>query len=275
MNKVKPFLRWAGGKTWLLKYIQDFLPPEGFNNYFEPFLGGAAVFFHLKPKNAFLSDLNSELIDTYNVLKEDPEGVIDELRKFKNTSEFYYKVRKTKFRKDTKQAANFIYLNQTSFNGIYRVNLKGEYNVPYGHRTKDFFEPENLRAVSKILQTVEIAAGDFMNIETRVSQGDLVFLDPPYTVTHYDNGFIKYNQRLFSIEDQERLSGLIDRIKSVGAYYVLTNAAHDKIKEIFRKSDHEIEKKRASLIGGREAKRGKYSELIFTNVEVDEKIKNG
>lgn len=266
MNKVKPFLRWAGGKTWLLKYLEDYLPKDGFNNYYEPFLGGGSVFFNLKPKSAFLSDLNEELIDTYNVLKDDPEGIIEELRKFKNTPEFYYKVRKAKFRKPTKQAANFIYLNQTSFNGIYRVNLKGEYNVPYGHRTKDFFEPENLRAASQVLQAAKIEKGDFMLISNRIAKGDLVFLDPPYTVTHYSNGFIKYNQKLFSIQDQNRLSELIDHIKSVGAFYILTNAAHEKIREIFQKGDTVNTQRRASLIGGAKAKRGKYEEHIFTNV---------
>jgi DNA adenine methylase len=275
VKNVKPFLRWAGGKTWLLKYIDDFTNIRGFNNYHEPFLGGGAVFFHLQVKSAYLSDLNEDLICTYQTIRDDVEEVIDELSQFQNTEAFYYNVRKKKFEKEAQRAANFIYLNQTSFNGIYRVNLKGEYNVPYGFRTKNFFEPDNLRAVSKALNGVSIRHADFYSVLDRVKPGDLVFLDPPYTVTHNNNGFIKYNQKLFSIDDQIRLSTLIDEIKSIGAYYILTNAAHEKIKEIFDKSDYQIEKKRASLIGGLQAKRGKYSELIFTNVEINETSKNG
>ncbi|MFY0599321.1 MAG: Dam family site-specific DNA-(adenine-N6)-methyltransferase [Cyclobacteriaceae bacterium] len=266
IQNCKPFLRWAGGKSWFLKHLNDFLPKEGFNNYHEPFVGGGSIFFYLKPRNAFLSDLNKELVSTYQIVKNDVEGVISELKKFENTEEFYYQIRKSKFKKETKKAAQFIYLNQTSFNGIYRVNLNGEYNVPYGFRKKNFYEPENLRKVSKSLESAEISYSDFMSVAKNIKKGDLVFLDPPYTVTHNNNGFIKYNQKLFSIEDQMRLSQLIDHIRSKQAYYILTNAAHADIKLIFDKSERIEELGRASLIGGRKAKRGTFNEFIFTNV---------
>lgn len=261
-----PFLRWAGGKKWLKKEINKFLPKDGFVDYHEPFLGGGAIFFYLDPiKDSFLNDLNKELIDTYECIKDDVEAVINELNKYKNTEDFYYKIRSQKLRSNIKKTARFIYLNQTSFNGIYRVNLKGEYNVPFGYRSKNFLEPDNLRAVSVKLQKASFSHVDFLFCLDKVKKGDLVFLDPPYTITHNNNGFFKYNQKLFSEKDQYKLSEMVNEIKNIGAYYILTNAAHDKVKEIFNKGDKIIKLKRASLIGGANAKRGKYSEYIFTN----------
>lgn len=265
-SRIKPFLRWAGGKNWLIKHLDLFLPISGFNNYHEPFLGSATVFLSINPSQiAFLSDLNKELISVYETLKKDPENIIKSLRNFKNTEEFYYRIRDKKYDDPVKEAARFIYLNQTSFNGIYRVNLQGKYNVPYGHRTKEFLEPEVLRKVSNSLQHANLFYGDFDQVKENVKKKDLVFLDPPYTVSHNNNGFIKYNQKLFSLEDQKRLSSLIDFIKKKGAYYILTNAAHKTIDEIFEKGDKKIELNRASLIGGNNAQRGQTSEYIFTN----------
>lgn len=269
-NKAaKPFLRWAGGKSWLLKHLPGFLPKDGFNSYHEPFLGGGSIFFNLNPQNgAFLSDLNLELINTYIEVQRNVEGVINKLKEFENTKEFYYEVRDARhFKSRTSKAARFIYLNQTSFNGIYRENLNGKYNVPYGFRRKQFLDPENLRLASSVLQNATITDGDFFDVIKRVKKQDLVFLDPPYTVTHYENGFIKYNSKLFNENDQTRLSNAIDCLKELGAYYILTNAAHIHIRELFCKSsDRIIELQRASLIGGKSAKRGKYSELIITNI---------
>lgn len=265
--KTKPFLRWAGGKRWLIKDLDKYLPINGYNNYHEPFLGGAAIFFHLAPENAFLSDLNPKLIETYNEVKENVENVIEELRSFRNTEKFYYSIRKRNFRSSTKRAAQFIYLNQTSFNGIYRVNLKGEYNVPFGYRTKDFCEPENLRLVSNSLNNSILQSCNFADTINNVGENDLVFLDPPYTVTHNNNGFIKYNAKLFDIEKQYELSEYIDEIKNRGAYYVLTNAAHSAIENIFTKENDIMQGvSRASLIGGLNAKRGQFKEYIFTNI---------
>ncbi len=264
---AKPFLRWAGGKTWLLKHVNDLFPGLKFKNYHEPFLGGAALFFFLQPYNtSFLSDLNEELIDTYLTLKEDVELVIKELKKFKNSPDDYYKVRGEYYRSKYKRAAQFIYLNQTSFNGIYRVNLNGDYNVPYGFRKVDFFKPDNLRKVGMLLQNSTIELGDFEIVKKNIRSKDLVYLDPPYTVTHNNNGFIKYNQKLFSLEDQYRLSKLVDHIKKKGAFYILSNAAHKTVEEIFDKSDKKYFLNRASLVGGNNAKRGHYEEVVFTNL---------
>lgn len=264
-KKCKPFLRWAGGKRWLVKEISNYLPVNGFNQYHEPFLGGGSVFFHLNEEKSYISDLNEELIETYNSIKSEVDDVIKYLKKFKNTKEEYYKIRDQNFRLSSKKAARFIYLNQTSFNGIYRVNLNGKYNVPYGYRTNYNIDFENLKDISKLLKNTKINSGDFSNVVNNVQKNDLVFLDPPYTVTHNNNGFIKYNKNLFSLEKQYELAETINQIKELGAYYILTNAAHPTIRNIFNNGDSIIEVKRNSLVGGKNATRGKYEELIITN----------
>lgn len=265
---IKPFLRWAGGKSWLIKHLDYLLPKNGFKQYHEPFLGGGSIFLSVKPQGKyFLSDLNNDLIKTYRVLKNNPNLLINELKKYKNTEEFYYKIREREPLDRINLAAKFIYLNQTSFNGIYRVNLKGEYNVPFGYRNKKILDEENLRSVSKVLKKATLFHGDFDEARTNIKKGDLVFLDPPYTVSHNRNGFIKYNQKLFSLEDQHRLSSLIDFIKGKDAYYILTNAAHMEILNIFEKNDKKYELSRANLIGGINAERGHTTEYIFTNVK--------
>lgn len=263
--EAKPFLRWAGGKTWLLKYMIG-IKNSSFNNYFEPFLGGAATYFFLQPKRqSFLSDLNSDLVETYQMLKQNAPEVIRILETFSNTEKAYYDIRERDYKSPVKRAAKFIYLNQTSFNGIYRVNLNGIYNVPYGFRKKKFLDTENLLSVQRSLKLASIETSDFFCIAKKVKRHDLVFLDPPYTVSHNNNGFIKYNEKIFSLEDQVRLSQLIDIIKRKGAYYILTNAAHKTIDDIFEKGDRKLVMNRASLIGGANSKRGQTQEFIFTN----------
>jgi DNA adenine methylase len=266
--KVKPFLRWAGGKNWLIKHLINFIPQKGFNNYHEPFLGGGAVFFSLQNNNkSYLSDSNIELIETYKIIKNNVEDVILELKCYKNSEHFYYKIRNADYDSPIKRTSRFIYLNQTSYNGIYRVNLNGKYNVPFGYRNKNFLEVDTLRQASKLLGKSNLFSGDFEHSKYNIVKGNLIFLDPPYTVSHNRNSFIKYNQKLFSIEDQYRLSNLIDYIKSKEAFYILTNAAHYKIVEIFDKNDLRVELNRASLVGGKKARRGNVTEYIFTNIK--------
>ncbi|MFY0684688.1 MAG: Dam family site-specific DNA-(adenine-N6)-methyltransferase [Balneola sp.] len=271
MNKeikyTKPFLRWAGGKKWLIKELNGLLKNLEFNNYHEIFLGGGAVFFSLeKGERFFLSDINEELINCYQQVKNNSSEVISKLKEYENTKEFYYSIRKKRFDDPIENAAKFIFLNQTSFNGIYRVNLKGEYNVPYGYRSKTFLDENLIEAVSQKLSLAEISAKPFWDSVNEIQENDLVFLDPPYTITHNNNGFIKYNEKLFSEEDQYKLSEFIGEIIDNGAYYILTNAAHSDIRDIFYHNEP-IELSRASLVGGKEAKRGKYKEFLFTNIE--------
>lgn len=266
-NYQKPFLRWAGGKSWLVKHLDSILLNTTFNNYHEPFIGGGAIFFALSiPQKSFLSDTNEELINTYLAIKNSPEQVINILKEYENNQNFYYRLRDSVFCDEFQRAARFIYLNQTSYNGLYRVNQKGKYNVPYGYRKKNFLDEQTLLEASKKLQFSSIISCDFMSTLTNIEKGDLVFLDPPYTVSHNNNGFIKYNQKLFSLDDQIRLSEFINKIKSIGAYYILTNAAHDTIFEIFNKGDRLFKIDRANLIGGENAKRGHTTEYIFSNI---------
>ena len=266
-DRFQPFLRWAGGKTWLTKHLPKIIGDMKFNNYHEPFLGGGAIFFALSPsKEEFLSDVNCDLIETYIALRDNPELVIKKMKSFENTETFYYMLRDKTYNDIISRAARFIYLNQTSYNGIYRVNLKGIYNVPYGYRNKPFLEETKLLKASQRLKNSTIECHDFDLCIENIGKGDLVFLDPPYTVSHNNNGFIKYNQKLFSLEDQYRLKELIQKIKAKKAYYILTNAAHEKIIEIFHNEDQRIEMQRSSLIGGHKAMRGQVSEYIFTNI---------
>ena len=268
-NGHKPFLRWAGGKSWLLKEIEQFLP-EKYNNYHEPFLGGGSVFFHLQPKNtSYLSDSNSALINAYIQIRDNLEDVYSILETYNNSKEAYYKIRSTVYNDEISQAAQFIYLNRTNFNGIYRVNLKGEYNVPYGFKKyKKLFEFNILASANKILQNTILNQCDFNQTLSQIKKGDFVFLDPPYTVSHIRNGFIKYNEKLFSWEDQERLAETIKKIDSKGAYYLLTNAKHESVKELYGKLNEPISIDRYSVIGGKKATRGKIQEYVFTNVNV-------
>ena len=233
-----------------------------------PFWAVVQYSFIWPPRETHIYQISTVSLSTrIRQSKTESESVISCLEKYVNTSEEYYRVRSSRPTTLAETAARFIYLNQTSFNGIYRVNIKGEYNVPYGNRTKDFLETDKLRSASKILQSTTLQTGDFDCVRAHIGTGDLVFLDPPYTVSHNHNGFIKYNQKLFSLEDQHRLKSLIDFIKAQGAYYILTNAAHTTIYEIFyEESDRCLELNRASLIGGENARRGHIQEYIFTNL---------
>jgi len=266
---VAPFLRWAGGKSWLVRRADELLGTLAFDRYHEPFLGGGAFFFGLgSTATAFLSDANVELIETYQAVKEDVERVIVVMAGFANDARMYYDIRSTIPTCRFERAARFIYLNQTSYNGIYRVNLKGVYNVPFGGRSKPFLDAPTLRRAAIALNSAQLTAADFDASLDNILAGDFVFIDPPYTVSHNFNGFIKYNQALFSLDDQHRLARYVDQVRAKGAKYLLTNAAHAAIKDIFASDDHLIELTRASLIGGRKAKRGHVSEYIFTNLEI-------
>ncbi|WCT11554.1 DNA adenine methylase [Mucilaginibacter jinjuensis] len=267
-----PFLRWTGSKRWFTKnHIDKFLPPT-FNSYHEPFLGGGAVFFHLQGKNNqairyYLSDTNEELINAYLQIRDNPSLVVAFLKNYNNNEIDYYKVRSSRPDLPAQQAARFIYLNRTSFNGIYRVNSHGEYNVPYGKRQRvDYVTEQLLLDVSDQLQGVNLIKQTFEKALFNIKANDLVFLDPPYTVAHENNGFIEYNQQLFAWEDQVKLRDFVVEIQNLGAYFLLTNASHKSIVDLYD-GIGQIEKvSRISQVGGRNKTRGMYNELIITNI---------
>lgn len=267
MPGTDPFLRWAGGKSWMIKHLDTIMGNFNFNHYHEPFLGGAAIFFSLNHHyRAYLSDMNPELVDTYIAVRDFPLQVIEIFQSFPNTEQDYYRIRTQRYPTQIQKAAQFIYLNQMSYNGLYRVNKSGQYNVPYGFRSSFKYDTKRIIDASNALKNTNIKHGDFEINKYTIKEGDLIFLDPPYTVSHNNNGFIEYNRNLFSLDDQYRLSKYIDYIKNKGAFYILTNAAHAKIEEIFNKGDQKFCFNRHSLIGGTSAKREMISEFIFTNI---------
>lgn len=269
MPTIEPFVRWAGGKTWFIPYMSNIIQDLQIEHYHEPFLGGGAIYFSMDHrKRSYLSDANPQLINTYMQVKNNPEKLIELFSQMPNTENDYYRIR-DEFTMDAtvENAARFLYLNQTSYNGLYRVNRDGRYNVPYGFRANWVYDPERIRTASLRLKNTRISVGDFEVNKHRIKRNDLVFLDPPYTVSHNNNGFISYNQQLFSLDDQHRLKKFIEYIKGKGAFYILTNAAHETIREIFlTQGDRIVELQRNSLIGGRNAARAAISEYIFTNI---------
>jgi len=231
--KTPPLLKWPGGKRNLVDLILPFVPPC-FNRYFEPFFGGGALFFALQPTKAFLSDKNTELMHVYSQVRDRPDAVIKELRKLRNSEKDYYKIRSSRPRGDAARAAGLIYLITLAFNGIYRVNLNGEFNVPYGYKTHlDPCDEERIRNVSKLLKRATIRDEDFEKALSRAEEGDLVYLDPPYTVAHGNNGFIKYNAKIFSWEDQIRLSLVAKELISRGCTVIVSNADHSSIRCLY------------------------------------------
>lgn len=267
-GNARPFLRWAGGKRWLVKSIRRLTHEYPVKRYHEPFLGGGSVFFALQPDHASLSDLNDELITTYKAVQGNCNEVIRILQKCEFSAECYYDMRDYLPQNSVETAARFIYLNKASFNGIYRVNKAGKYNVPYGKNDNVSINFELLEKDSEALAGVNLSACDFTQTISNIRSSDLVFLDPPYTVSHNRNGFIQYNKRLFDLQDQIRLRAYIEDIKEIGAFFIMTNANHDSIREIFNgvSDNGPVEVERFSGLGGKNAARCRQSELMFTNL---------
>ena len=266
-ERAIPFLRWTGSKKWLVRNGIDNYIPDKFNNYHEPFLGAGAVFFHLRPKGrVFLNDINEELINAYKQIRDNPEKVICYLKGKKNDKDLYYQIRSTNCRTPHSRAGRFIFLNRTSFNGIYRVNPNGIYNVPYGKRGNvDIVTESNLNLVSESLKDVVLSNNDFYETLYNIRKGDLVYLDPPYTVAHENNGFIEYNSKLFSWQDQERLREMVIKIQEKKASFILSNASHNSIFELYSDIGKFQKHSRYSQVGGRAKTRGVYNELVISN----------
>lgn len=260
--KAPPLIKWPGGKRALAPIIMQFIP-ESFGTYFEPFFGGGALFFALQPTSAILSDTNAELINTYIQVRDNPEQLVETLKTLKNTESDYYRVRAWTPRTPVRKAARMIYLTKLSFNGIHRVNLQGEFNVPYGHKTHlKTIEKEQLFTTSTALRYAELLAGDFESITSKAGCGDVVYFDPPYTVAHSNNGFVKYNERIFSWQDQKRLAIHAKALAKKGCRVIVSNADHESIHALY-KGFHCQVIERPSVIAASSAYRRQITECIF------------
>ncbi|WP_205961711.1 DNA adenine methylase [Pararhodobacter oceanensis] len=261
---MKPFIKWVGGKRWLVAN-RDFNFPTFTGRYVEPFLGGGAVFFHLQPKQSILADLNPKLIETYQAIRDDWRRCESELYRLQklHSKEFYYEERSRVRRTPHTRAAQFLYLNRTCWNGLYRENLKGQFNVPIGTKDRVIFEDESFEKISEALGSVEIYCKDFEDTISMAVAGDLVFADPPYTTAHNLNGFVKYNQNIFSWADQIRLKESLMEAVNRGVKVVMTNADHESIHNLYDGLGVYASLNRASVVAGNSNYRSVTSEAVY------------
>lgn len=239
IGRTKPFLRWAGGKTKFVYEILSRLPQLGPRaTYYEPFLGAGAVFFAYAPQRAVLSDLNPDLVRTFIAIRDRPEEVAKRLGvlRARDSEESYYRIRR-QFNKSGSawlQAARFIYLNQTSFNGIYRVNKQGEYNVPYGFKAAPSIpKKDHLDAASKLLRNATIKLADYRTGIANASAGDVVYLDPPYPPLNGTSYFTHYTKERFATEDQTEVARTAEELRQRGCTVVVTNADTPFIRSLY------------------------------------------
>lgn len=264
-RKLIPFLKWAGGKRWLIPHITSLLPAK-ISRYIEPFLGGGAIFFHLEPKRAVLTDLNGDLIEAYKIIKESWDELRNELERhhIAHSKTYYYKVRARIPESAVLRAARFLYLNRTCWNGLYRVNLDGVFNVPLGTKTSVILDTDDFKRTAQLLKRAQLMVADFEETIGRTRQNDLVFADPPYTVKHNFNNFRKYNERIFGWEDQLRLRDSLFRARDRGAHVILCNADNKEIRKLYRGFGATIRVSRHSVLAADAAMRRTITELIIS-----------
>lgn len=233
---TKPFVRWAGGKTRLLGSLLPFVP-EKFLNFHEPFLGSGAMFFALRTraKNCFLGDSNSELINLWRVVQEEPENFYQQIQPYfqRQGKEEYYLVRNESPVHYLERAARFFYLNQTSWNGLWRENKWGVFNVPYGARDFRGIDRDVLISISQVLQGVIIQEVDFREAMSNVVPGDFVYFDPPYLPVSDTSKFCGYNGKRYRKKDLEELADICERLTSNNVYWMVSNRDNEHIREIF------------------------------------------
>ncbi len=265
-----PFLKWAGGKRQLLRQIDKFLPKD-FESYVEPFVGGGALFFYLLPKNAVLIDNNPILINAYLVIKENVDELIELLRHHRNKEDYYYKIRNVDRTKEFKnwsnveKASRTIYLNKCCYNGLYRVNSKGQFNVPFGrYKNPKFCDEKNLRAVHEVLQNVEILLDSYERCIDYANEKTFFYIDPPYIPISETANFTSYTQENFTYEDQIELKEVIDALTSCGSKVMLSNSYHKNIMELYE--DYIINVVSAKrVINSNASKRGEIREVLIKN----------
>lgn len=275
-EKPKPFVKWVGGKRQLLKQFRKLglYPPEGFDpitsTYFEPFVGGGAVFFDLLPKKAELSDLNKELVTTYNVIRDDVGALIASLKKHKYEKKYYLQVRakNPSDLSDVEVASRFVFLNRSGFNGMYRVNSRGGFNVPFGRYTNPIIcDEENLRRVSKALQKVSIKKQDYKDVLKKAKRGDFIYFDPPYYPMSRTASFTSYTSEAFLEQEQTELKDVFVELHKRGCFVMLSNSDTSFINDLYAGIPgvkvNKVEAGRA--INSNASKRGKITEVLVTN----------
>jgi DNA adenine methylase len=273
---IAPFLKWVGGKRQIMPSIIEFLPKKiSSYTYYEPFVGGGAVLFYLQPKVAVVNDFNEELINVYKVIKESPKELIEDLKKHKNQSEYFYNIRlldrSTKFQKlsSLKKASRIIYLNKTCFNGLYRVNNAGEFNSPFGrYKNPNIVNEPTIKAVSKYLNSndIKIFAGDYENALIGIKKNSFVYFDPPYDPVSESANFTGYIQGGWESSDQIRLKEVCDKLNTKGIRFLLSNSATTFIKDLYKDYRINIIKANRSINSDGE-KRGEVEEVLIRNYE--------
>jgi len=266
-----PFLKWAGGKGQLLEQMAPYLPAPGtFGTYFEPFVGGGALFFHLHPKHAILSDLNAELIHVYQMVRDQPEALMRALDAHFNhrlNEEYFYSVRRQRPEGLTlaARAARTVFLNKTCFNGLYRVNSKGEFNVPFGgYRNPTLYVRENILAVSAALENTELLVADYQDACNKARKGDFVYFDPPYDPLSKTSAFTSYTSEGFGERQQRELAALFRTLDRKGCKVLLSNSATPLLDELYREyAPIRLKAKRAINCKGNG--RGVIDELLIMN----------
>ena len=278
-TKPKPFVKWVGGKRQLIQQFRerDLYPPEGFDSktatYFEPFVGGGAMFFDLLPKKAFLSDMNGELVLSYNVIKNDVDGLIKKLKVHKknDSKEYFLKVRALDTEKlsDVNIAARFIYLNRTCFNGLYRVNGSGKFNVPYAANKNPLIcDEENLRKAHEAMKHTLIRHQDYAKVLEKAKKGDFIYFDPPYYPVSKTASFTSYTKEGFLEKEQEKLRDVFVELSKRGCFVMLSNSNSPFINELYSNLGKKIrieEVFAGRAINSKGSGRGKVKEVVVKN----------
>lgn len=249
-SKVTPFVKWAGGKRQLLPQIKERMP-EKYNNYIEPFVGGGAVVFGLLPENALINDINKALINAYRQICNEPDMFLKVINKldqemWEDGKKYYYSLREhyndklMKAEYDVELAALFVFINKHCFNGLYRVNGKGLFNVPYNNSRRSSVDESVIMEVSEYLQGITIMNGDFQEISASAKKGDFIFLDSPYAPLN-PTSFESYTKEGFDIESHRRLSKFYDELTAKGCYCMLTNHNTELINELYGNKGYKID----------------------------------
>jgi DNA adenine methylase len=270
MSEPKPIVKWAGGKRQLLNTLIGYSPKE-FKEYYEPFFGGGALFFKLctlgKLKSAHLNDSNRILIDAYRIVKENPDELIFELKKqkYENRKETFLQIRLEHPSNLVDATARLIYLNKTAFNGLYRVNSTGQFNVPFGrYKNPKILDEKNILAVSEALQIAELQHIDFEFAVNSAKEGDFIYFDPPYHPVSRTSNFTGYTKEDFSEKDQKRLATKFKELDDRGCFIMLSNSCTDAIFELYQEFNiHTVQATR--MINCKAEGRGKIKELLITN----------